>query len=95
MVSFRQAGGKPEDMAEFKKEGFSADQMVNFRRAGGKLEDIAEFKKEGFTDSEIKLYAGFTLDKAKSLRAEYQRLNISVNDKNIIRDCLLYTSRCV
>ncbi len=86
MVSFRQAGGKPEDIAEFKKEGFSADQMVNFRRAGGKLEDIAEFKKEGFTDSEIKLYAGFTLDKAKSLRAEYQRLNISVNDKTIIRD---------
>ncbi|MFZ1859525.1 MAG: hypothetical protein WAV81_02505, partial [Candidatus Competibacter sp.] len=86
MVNFRQSGGKPEDVAAFKQEGFSVDQMVSFRQSGGKPEDIAAFKQEGFTGSEIKLYAGFSVDKAKSLRAEYQRLNIPVNDKTIVRD---------
>ena len=86
MVNFRRAGGKLEDIAEFKKEGFSVDQMVRFRQAGGKPEDIAEFKKEGFTDSEIKLYAGFAVAEAKSLKSEYQRLDIPVNEKTIVRD---------
>lgn len=86
MVSFRQAGGKSEDIAEFKKKGFSADQMVNFRRAGGKPEDIAAFKQEGFTNSEIKLYAGFAVAEAKSLKSEYQRLGIPVNEKTIVKE---------
>ncbi len=86
MVSFRQAGGKPEDIAAFKQEGFSVDQMVSFRQAGGKPEDIAAFKQEGFTDSEIKLYAGFAVAEAKSLKSEYQRLGIPVNEKTIVKE---------
>ena len=74
-----------DEREKFKDAGFSADQMVSFRQSGGKSEDIAEFKKEGFTNSEIKLYAGFAVAEAKSLKSEYQRLNIPVNEKTIVR----------
>lgn len=75
-----------DEREKFKDAGFSADQMVSFRQSGGKSEDIAEFKKEGFTNSEIKLYAGFAVAEAKSLKSEYQRLNIPVNEKTIVKD---------
>mgnify|MGYP003614661540 CR=1 FL=1 len=86
MVNFRRAGGTPEEVSTFKEVGFSIDQMVSFRRAGGKSEDIKAFKQEGFGVDQMVLYAGFAVTEAKSLKSEYQRLDIPVNEKTLVRD---------
>ena len=86
IVDFRRAGGTPEEVSTFKEVGFSIDQMVSFRRAGGKSEDIKAFKQEGFGVDQMVLYAGFAVTEAKSLKSEYQRLDIPVNEKTLVRD---------
>jgi hypothetical protein len=71
---------------KFTKEGFSFIQMQDYLKHGGKSEDIKAFKQEGFNVGEMVLYAGFTVDQAKSLREQYQQLGITVNEKTIVRD---------
>ncbi|MBK8964126.1 MAG: hypothetical protein IPM75_13865 [Candidatus Competibacteraceae bacterium] len=76
-----------DEREKFKDAGFSADQgrdgeLPPIRRKIGRH---CRVQQEGFTGSEIKLYAGFAVAEAKSLKSEYQRLNIPVNEKTIVR----------